>query len=397
MPTEKADVVVVGAGIVGCGAAYFLSKEKLKVIVLEQNAVGSGTSGHAPAMLGLVLHYVEPPELCEMARRGSQLTMELAPLIAAESGIDVGFNRRPLFTLAFSQQAWQEVRRLAPGTNLDYELLSSEECYKREPRLSRAAEVYGGMWVPWAARVDAYRLTLALADLAQKQGAQFLTRKAAGLVRQGSRVAGVLTSTGERIDCDSVVLATGVWTPQASAWVGTPLPVQPIKGEQLLFQYDGPPITMELEGVGVTNPPMVNWSIHPLGNGAYLSGVTASETYVFDTSIREEAKQAILDFTVRVLPCMAEARVVGHRTGPRPIPPDGKPILGPVASLEGVYVLAGNPGVQCCTMWGQLARDLILRRAISYSLKPFLPERFSAGVQGRYGIMALKEEPAGRR
>ncbi|MBI4338120.1 MAG: FAD-binding oxidoreductase [Chloroflexi bacterium] len=394
MPAEKADVVIVGAGIVGCSAAYFLSQEKLKVVVLEQNAIASGTSGHAPASLGLTLHYTEPPELCEMSRRGSQAVMEMAPAIAEETGIDVGFRRQPDLALAFSPHGWEEIQRLAPKQNLDNELLTAEQCYAREPRLSRDVKLYGGLWCDWAARVDSYRLTLALAQAAQKRGAQFLTRKAAGLVKQGSRVAGVVTSTGERVLCDHVLLATGVWTPEASKWVGVPLPVHPMKGEQLLLDYDGPPIDTHISGAGISNPPMVNFLFTRRSENTYLVGVTAYESYVFDSILREEAKQALLSFAVRLLPCLAEARVTGHMSGPRPIPPDGMPILGPVPSLEGAYVVVGNPGVYCCILWGQLVRDLVLRRPLSYSLKPFLPDRFSAPVQGKYGIMALREAAA---
>ncbi|MEE9198944.1 MAG: FAD-dependent oxidoreductase, partial [Dehalococcoidia bacterium] len=59
---RSADVVIVGGGIVGCSAAYFLSEAGAKVLIVERDGLGSGASGHGAGGFGVPLHYNEPPE-----------------------------------------------------------------------------------------------------------------------------------------------------------------------------------------------------------------------------------------------------------------------------------------------------------------------------------------------
>ena len=98
------------------------------------------------------------------------------------------------------------------------DLISGEEAHKVEPGLGSELEIYGAEYRTGAmagAFVDPYRLTLAYGQLAHKYGAQTRTRTVTGLVKEGSRVIGVQTSSGERFLSENLVLAMGNWTPVA--------------------------------------------------------------------------------------------------------------------------------------------------------------------------------------
>ena len=160
--------------------------------------------------------------------------MEVTPEIAEESGVDVLYQKRDWdLTIAVSEEAWTDVREvsrakveiLAEMQAQDWgevNLISGEEARKVEPNLGSKIEIYGAEYRTGAmagAFVDPYRLTLAYAQLAHKYGAQTLTRTVTGLVKEGSRIIGVQTSSGDQFLSENLVLTMGNWTPVAGGVV----------------------------------------------------------------------------------------------------------------------------------------------------------------------------------
>ena len=103
--TNQPDVIVVGAGVMGCGTAYWLSKAGYKVLVLEQEAIACGASGVAAAMLEAVghgAHLAANDPLTAFARAGFKLHQALQPLLLEESGVDIGYRENPVIHPAFT-------------------------------------------------------------------------------------------------------------------------------------------------------------------------------------------------------------------------------------------------------------------------------------------------------
>jgi hypothetical protein len=93
------EMIVVGAGVMGCGTAYWLSKAGYKVLVLEQEAIACGASGVAAAMLEAVghgAHLAVNDPLTAFARAGFELHQELQPVLLEESGVDIGYRENPV-------------------------------------------------------------------------------------------------------------------------------------------------------------------------------------------------------------------------------------------------------------------------------------------------------------
>ena len=164
------------------------------------------------------------------------------------------------------------------------------------------------------------------------------------------------------------------------------MPIQAMKGEVILLDYDGPPINVSASGVHI--PPMTFYSIGPRGDGDYIVNGITKNSYVFDNALTDEARRVLHDFTVKLLPCMAEAGFVGHMAAVRGVSLDGLPMMGPVPGWEGVSVCQGNPGIMCSAYWGQIMRDVVLGRSLDFSLEPFRPDRFGEGklVRGKFGL-----------
>ncbi len=417
MASETAEVLVVGGGLLGTSIAYQLARERVKVTLLEQNAVGSGTSNHGSGAIGLPEHYVDPPELANLIWKSSQVQMEVTPQIADESGIDVIYMKRDReVTVATTDEAWTHLQRLS-RTRVDFlsttgtsswgkvDLPTGEEVRRIEPGLGSEIEIYGAEYRTGAiagAWVDPYRLNLAYAQLAHRHGARVRTGTVAGVLTDGARVRGVRTTDGEQVQSDHVVLAMGNWTPMAEQWFGVPLPVLAIKGHEVRLKCEDQPVS-SLRVQGIEVPPLRDPLIILRGDGVYTIGHTTQETFVwdptgsrdrafhFDDTIERRATDLILEYAVKLVPALAKGRVIGYVAGPRPIPPDGLPMIGPVPGWEGAYVCVGNPAIMTSCYWGQVMRDLVLGRPLDFSLEPFLPDRFGEGMplRGRYGIMAF--------
>ena len=198
--------------------------------------------------------------------------MEVTPEVAEESGIDVLYQARDQdLTIAVSEEAWsdlQEVNRakvellaeMNDGGRGEVNLISGEEAHKVEPSLWSKLEIYGAEYRTGdsaGAFVDPYRLTLAYAQLAHKYGAKTFTRTVTGLLKEGSRVIGVQTSSGEQFLSENLVLAMGSWTPVAEEWFGVPLPVRAIKGHEVRLKCDHPPIA-SLNVRGINDRPLTD-------------------------------------------------------------------------------------------------------------------------------------------
>ena len=109
MARSSADVVIVGGGIAGMTAAYYLAKSGVPSIVVERDAIGSHASGFAYGGLSPLTGFGIPGPLAEIAQDGMRLHRELAPMLGGETGIDVDFRLRSSLALAFTEA---DVRRL---------------------------------------------------------------------------------------------------------------------------------------------------------------------------------------------------------------------------------------------------------------------------------------------
>ncbi len=384
---RSADVVVVGGGIVGCAAAYFLSEAGAKVIIVEREALGSGASGHGAGAFGVPLHWAEPPEHARFMRQATKFLKWMAPRIAEEAGIDIQMREMPWLEVARTEPTWKYMQEWAPTTG--QRLLDGQEVLRLEPRL--APPVFGGVLEEGTGQLDSYRLTLAYAKGAEKRGAQVVIAEVTGLERSGARVTGVVTSNGT-IGCDSVVLALGAWTQQAEKWVDFPMPIGPLKGELLTLkpkeeQY-WPFWVASYETTDGQELPIY---LHMRADGLIYAGTTA-EPGLFDNIPTEAARNGILQRAIRMMPCIAEAELVAHVGGPRPNPPDGTTVLGPIPGWEGVFTAVTLPGILCSAFLGRIITDLIFQRPLPVPIDILHPKRLAEPVKGHYGYHMLLED-----
>ena len=379
---ETADVVVVGAGVIGCSVAYYLAREGIGVALLEGEAMGSGASAHATGSLSLLGAEFSPGASFEMARASYDEFPGLVAALEAATGMDLLYQRRPSLRLALDEEEAELIQGMMKWQQplVSMRWIDGQEVHAIEPRL--AASLVGAAYEGESAQLDSYRLNLALGRGAELKGARMVQRQVTGLVSKGARVTGVKTATGE-IHCDTVVVAAGTWSRAFTPWLEFPVPVRPMKGERLLLNYPGEPLPV------LISSPKRGHMISRL-DGLTSVGSTGGRDYderdlfageEFDRRPTESARLELLQRAMDVLPDLERAELVQQLAGSRPLSPDSKPIIGPVPGWTGAMLATGHTtkGIHLGPITGKIILDYVREggtRAVS-DMGEFLPDRFA--------------------
>ncbi|MDA1061867.1 MAG: FAD-dependent oxidoreductase, partial [Chloroflexi bacterium] len=179
-------------------------------------------------------------------------------------------------------------------------------------------------------------------------GAVVRSGRVSGLVRDGERVTGV--RAGDRvIEGDAVVIAMGPWSAEAAAWLGVPLPIEPLKG-QIVRVRTAEPLRAFSFGHGS------NYVLTKPDGIVYLG--TTEERVGFDREPTDAARDEIVAFARRYTSAFDNAEVVAQTACLRPLSADGVPYIGAVPGLAGAYVATGH-GRQGILMAPPTARALV--------------------------------------
>jgi hypothetical protein len=236
---NRCDVIVIGAGVVGCSTAYHLAALGAgRVLVLDRLPVGAGTTAHSSGILRT--HY-SVPENVELARRSWAVFTDFAAYLGdeeASAGVvrcgyliaaPAGPKLEPLRAALAAQQAMGiEVQRLSPA-----------QAAERLPicRFDDAALIG---FEPEAGFADAYLVASGFARAARRRGVRFLEGVDVQQLRvEHGRVAGVETSRG-RFDAPVVVSVQNIWARDIERWTGIATPVVPERHTVLALQGPQP-------------------------------------------------------------------------------------------------------------------------------------------------------------
>ena len=379
---DSAEVVVIGAGVVGCSVAYYLAREGVNVTLLEREAIGSGASAHATGSLSLLGAEFSPGASFQMARASYSEFHQLVPELESATGMDLLYQRRPSLRLALDDEEAELIKSLMvwqqPHVNMRW--IDAGEVRAIEPRLSPS--IIGAVYEDESAQLDSYRLNLALARGAELKGVRILYREVTGLVASGSTISGVKTASGD-IQCGAVVVAAGTWSRAFTPWLDFPVPVRPMKGERLLLNYPGEPLP------ALISSPKRGHMISRT-DGLTSVGSTGGRDYdqkelfwgeEFDRQPTGTARLELLRRAIDVFPDLERAELVQQLAGSRPLSPDSKPIIGPIPGREGVLLATGHTtkGIHLGPITGRIITDYICRGStqVVSDMSEFLPSRFA--------------------
>ena len=379
---ETADVIIIGAGVVGCSVAYYLARAGVSVTLLEREAIGSGASAHATGSLSLLGAEFSPGASFELARASYAEFPRIVPELEAATGMDLLYQRRPSLRLALDDDEAGLIRELMvwQEPHVSMRWIDAGEVHAIEPRLSPA--IVGAVYEDESAQLDSYRFNLALARGAELKGADIVHREVTGIIASGSTITGVKTESGD-VHCGAVVVAAGTWSRAFTPSLGFPVPVRPMKGERLLLNYPGEPLP-----VLISSPKRGHMISRR--DGLTSVGSTGGRDYdqrelfageEFDRQPTEGARLELLQRAIDVFPDLEHAELVQQLAGSRPLSPDSKPIIGPVPGWDGIHLSTGHTtkGIHLGPITGKIVADYVCRGAteVVSDMSEFLPDRFA--------------------
>ena len=369
---QTTDVAIIGGGIAGSAAAYYLAEHGVKATIIEREGISAMASGYNAGGLN-PLEGHGWPQLRPLALQSFRLHQQLWAALPAETGIDYHGRITSILKVARDESELPELRDTLATFNgasepgFSAEWLEREDALALEPRLS--PDIIAGVRAVGNGALDGMELTQALAAAAQKRGATVVSASAVGLRLGNGRVESVVLADGE-IACGALLIAAGPWCRAAEPWLDIAIPVDPLKGQIVRLQPNGPGLDYELIGGGS--------SMYAKTDGLIWCGST-EEDVGFDLSLTDVARARILDLAVRLMPSLANAAVVQQTACLRPLTPDWLPIVGQAPGWENAYIAAGGQkkGILLGPAMGQGIADLIAAGKTDICLDGCGPGRFA--------------------
>jgi D-amino-acid dehydrogenase len=412
----KADVLIVGGGVIGLACAYELSRAGVKVVLIDKSDPGYGCSyGNAgwitpcfsmplpmPGMLIKSIGWLTDPEsplyikpelswtlfrwllrfLLSMNRKQmlasvdaltaiSKQSLDLYKALAATTDKPFSFEQKGLFMVAQSDEGFKYARtemELVARSGIPGTLMGEEESRAFEPALTQ--RIKGGVFFNEEAHAEPLQVTQTLAHEAQKHGAIIISKAEVIDFQMGPKGIACARTTRGVFVADQFVLATGSWSPRIAQTLGLRVPVLGGKGYAIITDPLTPnplrPMMLVEKKVAVTPR---NGTLRLAGT---LELVNQDETF---TTRRVEA---IVRGAREFMNVPQTIRYHEIWRGLRPCTPDGVPIIGRTARYPNLIIATGHQmlGLQSAPGTGKLVADLALGRTPDVDPRPFRATRF---------------------
>lgn len=356
-------VVIVGGGVIGLLTAFNLAADVEQVILLDRAGLGQESSWAGGGIVSPLYPWRYSSAVTALAHWSQDFYPQLAERLLADTGVDPQVHTTGLYWLDLEDEAqalaWAEregrplssvhistVEAAVPvlGSGYSHAIYMADVANVRNPRLVKSLKA----------------ALQALPNVTIHEQCEVL-----GFIREGEVIAGVHTAQGE-IRGDEVVLSAGAWSGELLTSLGLELPVEPVKGQMILYKCASDFLSCMVLAKG-------RYAI-PRRDGHILVGSTL-EHEGFDKTPTSQALQSLKASAVELIPALADAEVVAHWAGLRPGSPEGIPYIGRVAGFDGLWLNCGHyrNGLVLAPASCQLFADLLLGREPIIDPAPYAP------------------------
>jgi 4-methylaminobutanoate oxidase (formaldehyde-forming) len=342
---ERAQVVIIGGGVIGCSTAYHLTKLGWKdVVILERKQLTSGTTWHAAGLV--VCGGFATDTMLYMAH----YTRELYKNLEDETGLSTGFKPVGYIEIASSESRLRALRNnanFARSFGINVQEISPVEFKELWP-LADPTGVLAGFYTPEDGRANPVDVTMSLAKGARNGGVQIHEEtEVLGIKKDKGRVTGVVTSKGD-IETECVVNCCGMWARDVGKMAGVDVPLQAAEHYYLITEPIGGisadlPILEDVDRyayyreevggimLGLFEPVAAPWG---------MKGIPKDFTFG-ELQPDWERMMPYIETAMERVPALETARVNKLFCGPESFTPDMGMLLGETPELKNFYVAAG--------------------------------------------------------
>ena len=374
-------ILIVGGGVIGTSVAWHVAERGLgEVTLLERDRLGSGTTWHSAGNITWKPVADSDAPIAYM--------IDLLPRLEQEAEQSTGWLRTGRLFVARSPEAmrtFEEYSRAAEACARGGLLLGPDEIGRHHPLAT--GDAIAGAWLnPLSGRLNPADLVAAYARAARRRGVRIREQcTVRGLLRRGgARVCGVETDQGP-VEADEVVIATGMWTRGLLA--GQDIRVAHGACEHF-YAIAAPTPPLPRETPSFICPEALIYGREEVGgflvgffdrNAKCLDVATLPEPFTF--TLLEEDWDQVADYyrsACALFPALTEAPIRRLVNGPESFTPDGRPLVGPVEGVEGLWLACAmnSSGVTFSGMVGHNSADWLAGETLRFPEFDCRPARF---------------------
>jgi 4-methylaminobutanoate oxidase (formaldehyde-forming) len=353
---DRAQVVIIGGGIVGTSVAYHLTRMgHTDVVLVEQGQLSSGTTWHAAGLLGQL-------RATEGGTRLVQYSAQLYSELEAETGLATGFKRCGGVTVARTEARMVQLRRTAATAevyDLECELISPARAKDLYPVLE-TEDLVGAVWLPGDGTANPVDVTASLARGARDRGARvFEHTRVVAIGQDAGRVTGVVTDRGA-IEAEVVVNCAGQWAKAVGALAGVNVPLHSaehfyVVSEQIEGVHPDLPILRDPDGYTYFKEEVGGLVIGGFEPEAKPWLAPDQLPYPFEFQLLDEDWDhfsVLMESALERIPALHHTGIRKFYNGPESFTPDNQFIVGEAPELANFFVGAGFNSVGIASAGG---------------------------------------------
>ncbi|MEW6737005.1 MAG: glycine oxidase ThiO [Acidobacteriota bacterium] len=367
----KADIIIIGGGLIGCAVAAELATHKLHVRLFERGQLGREASWAAAGMLAPQTEAENAGHFFELCSRSRDSYSSYVAGLRELTGLDPCYRTEGALQLALNESSAQVMEHNYNwqfSAGLPIERLKGEDVRKLAPAVS--SSVTTALFFPREHQIDNRKLTECVISAGERRGVEFRAGAlVTNIIIESGVVRGVIAN-GERHEAAKVINAAGSW---ASLFAAGPLRLPmltPVRGQMLALKLPAGRLNHVLHYEDVY--------LVPRWDGTILVGST-TEQVGYDQRVTAAALQRLLKQAQIALPELADATFINAWAGLRPATYDGLPLLGEHKELPGLLFATGHyrNGILLAPITATLIAESVLCGHDVATLAPFTPSRFA--------------------
>jgi sarcosine dehydrogenase len=391
---DRARIVIIGGGILGCSIAYWLTKMgETDVVLLEQHQLTDGATWHAAGLVGQLRSSRNTTRMLEQS-------VEMYRGLEAETGQAVDWHETGSLRLACSPDRVLELKRLATmakSFGLPMDIISPERAQELFPLMS-TTDVLAAAFLPTDGYIDPASVTMAIARGARMRGARVCEHtKVTSITVHGRHCSTVQYDTADgagSIECDMVVNAAGMWGMEVGRMAGVRIPATAVEHQYMLSGPIEGYTPVELGKMPTMRDPDHLVYYKPDGPGLLVGGYEP-DTIAFGTGQGDDGGipspfqrqlfepnydrfARLAELGAKRTPCIEQAGIRTLLNGPIPYSADADFVMGRVPELDNYFVATGFLyGIAAGGGAGKMMAEWMLEGRPSLDLWPLDVRRFS--------------------